>query len=106
MAAPKAAAILVVDDNPALREAIARSLTRRGYQVTIAVDAVEGLDRLQGAAFDVVITDLQGRERGGLWLWRHALDVPPELTGRVVLLSSEARPEAHDMTLVIHKERL
>ena len=42
MAAPKAAAILVVDDNAALREAIARSLTRRGYQVTIAVDAVEG----------------------------------------------------------------
>src|SRR2546426_12557695 len=66
--------ILVVDDNPALRETIARSLTRRGYQVTIAVDATEGMERLQGAAFDVVITDLQGRERGGLWLWRHALD--------------------------------
>ena len=47
MAAPKAASILVVDDNAALRETIARSLTRRGYQVAIAVDAVEGLERLQ-----------------------------------------------------------
>ena len=85
-----------VDDNPALRETIARSLTRRGYQVTIAVDATEGLERLQGAAFDVVITDLQGRERGGLWLWRHALDVRPELTGRFG--SSARRPARRRMT--------
>src|SRR2546430_11790651 len=105
MEVPKAGSILVVDDKPALREAIAHSLTRRGHRFTIAVDAVQGLERLQGAAFDVVITDLQGRERGGLWLWRHALDVRPELTGRFVLISSEARPEGHDMTLVIDKER-
>src|SRR2546429_3908373 len=76
----KATSILVVDDNPALRETIARSLTRRGYQVTIAFDAVEGLERLQGAVFDVVITDLQGRERGGLWLFRQTLGARPQLT--------------------------
>ena len=105
MGVPKAGSILVVDDNAALRETIARSLTRRGYQVAIAVDAVEGLERLQGAGFDVVITDLQGRERGGLWLWRKALEARPELTGRFVLISSEARPEAHDMTLFIDRER-
>src|SRR5439155_9415176 len=90
---------------PALREAIAHSLTRRGHHVTIAVDAVQGLERLQGAVFDVVITDLQGRQRGGLWLWRKALEARPELTGRFVLIASEARPEAHDMTLFIDRER-
>src|SRR5438270_758833 len=105
MGVPKAGSILVVDDKPALREAIAHSLTRRGYHVTIAVDAVQGLERLQGAVFDVVITDLQGRERGGLWLWRKALEARPELTGRFVLITSEARPEAHDMTLFIDRER-
>src|SRR2546430_17684777 len=81
MGVPNAGAVLVVDDNPALREAIARSLTRRGHRVTIAVDAVQGLERLQGAVFDVVITDLQGRECGGLWLWRKALEARPELSG-------------------------
>ena len=105
MGVPNAGSVLVVDDNPALRETIARSLTRRGHRVTIAVDAVQGLERLQGTVFDVVITDLQGRERGGLWLWRKALEARPELTGRFVLISSEARPEAHDMTLFIDKER-
>src|SRR5256885_11972952 len=104
MGVPKAGSILVVDDNAALRETIARSLTRRGYQVTIAVDAVEGLERLQGAVFDVVITDLQGRERGGLWLWPKALEARPELPGRVVLISSEARPGAPDMTTFIDKD--
>ena len=105
MEVPKPGSILVVDDKPALREAIAHSLTRRGYHVTIAVDAVQGLERLQGAVFDVVITDLQGRERGGLWLWRKALESRPELTGRFVLITAEARPEAHDMTLFIDRER-
>src|SRR5256885_9867935 len=105
MAVPNAGSVLVVDDNPALREAIARSLTRRGHRVTIAVDAVQGLERLQGTVFDVVITDLQGRERGGLWLWRDALDVRARLTGRFVAISSEGRPGAHDTTLFIDKER-
>src|SRR2546430_13182500 len=104
MAAPTAVASLVVDYNPALRETIARSLTRRGYQGTIPVDAVEGLERLQGAAFDVVITDLQGRERGDLWLWRAALHVRPQLTGRFVVINSEARPVGPDMTPGIDQE--
>src|SRR5256885_15579106 len=101
MGVPKAGSILVVDDNAALRETIARSLTRRGYQVTIAVDAVEGLERLQGAVFDVVITDLQGREGGGLWLWRQGLEGRAGPTGRVLLIRSEGRPDAADTTLLI-----
>src|SRR2546430_6820337 len=98
MGVPNAGAVLVVDDNPALREAIARSLTRRGHRVTIAVDAVQGLGRLQGAVFDVVITDLQGRERGGLWLWRKALEARPELSGDLRQVRSESSSEIQPCT--------
>ena len=39
--------VLMVDDNAAMREALARSLTRRGCRVTTAASGVEGLEALK-----------------------------------------------------------
>src|SRR6266704_2850766 len=57
--------VLMVDDNAAMREALARSLTRRGCRVTTAASGVEGLQALQERSFDIVITDLNMPERVG-----------------------------------------
>ena len=80
--------VLMVDDNPAMREAIARSLARRGCAVTTATDAAEALASLRRQSCDVVVTDLNMPEHGGLWLWRQAMIVRPELRGRFVLIAS------------------
>jgi len=56
----------MVDDNAAMREALARSLVRRGCRVTTAPDGVEALQVLKERSFDAVITDLNMPERGGL----------------------------------------
>lgn len=84
---------LVVDDNFALREAIARSLDRDGLDVTTASDGLEGLEAVRSHRFDVVITDVHMPGRGGLWLWTEALALRPELRGRFVFMSSEPLPE-------------
>ena len=98
--------VLMVDDNAAIREALARSLTRRGCRVTTAASGVEGLEALKQRSFDVVVTDLNMPERGGLWLWRHALMLRPELRGRFVLLASEPLPEPRSLELFLQSERL
>src|SRR3989454_11873364 len=97
--------VLMVDDNAAMREAMARSLTRRGCRVTTAASGVEGLEALQQRSFDVVITDLNMPERGGLWLWRQALILHPELRGRFVLIASEPLPEPRSLSLFMETER-
>src|SRR2546426_9080578 len=97
--------VLMVDDNAAMREALARSLTRRGCRVTTAASGVAGLDALKQRAFDVVITDLNMPERGGLWLWRQALILRPELRGRFVLIASEPLPEPRSLSLFSESER-
>jgi two-component system response regulator MprA len=84
---------LIVDDNFALREAIARSLTRDGWDVATAPDGLQGLEALRGHPFDVVITDVHMPGRGGLWLWEQALALRPELRGKFVFMSSEPLPE-------------
>jgi len=44
-------------------------------------------------------------ERGGLWLWRQAVVLRPELRGRFVLIASEPLPEPRSMDLFLQSER-
>jgi len=97
--------VLMVDDNVAMREALARSLTRRGCRVITAASGVEALDALKQRSFDVVITDLNMPDRGGLWLWRQALILRPELRGRFVLIASEPLPEPRSLSIFMATER-
>ena len=84
---------LVVDDNYALREAIARDLARDGGDVTTAPGGLEGLEAIRGHQFDVVITDVHMPRRGGLWLWEQALALQPDLRAKFVFMSSERLPD-------------
>src|SRR5437660_9068049 len=105
MLQPANFSVLMVDDTTAIREAIARSLTRRGCRVTTATNGVEALEILRKQSFDVIITDLNMPERGGLWLWRQALVLRPELRGRFVLIASEPLPEPRSLSLFMETER-
>src|SRR5438445_11165573 len=105
MLQPTNFSVLMVDDTTAIREAIARSLTRRGCRVTTATNGVEALEILRKQSFDVIITDLNMPDRGGLWLWRQALVVRNELRGRFVLVASEPLPEPRSFALFLETER-
>lgn len=50
--------ILVIDDDPFIRDVLNQSLTRAGHQITLALDGQDGLDQFHDGAFDLVITDL------------------------------------------------
>jgi len=50
--------ILVIDDEPEVRETIARILESHGYQVIDAKDGNDGLDVLRDERPDLVITDI------------------------------------------------
>jgi two-component system, OmpR family, response regulator MprA len=50
--------VLVVDDEPAVRESISRSLRFEGYQVELAQDGFAALDAVRNRRPDVVILDV------------------------------------------------
>ena len=52
------AQILVVDDEPAVRRALARALRLENYDIELAADGREALDRLADRPADVVILDV------------------------------------------------
>lgn len=52
------AKILLVEDNEMNRDLISRRLTRAGYEVALAVDGAEGIDKVKSEAPDLVIMDM------------------------------------------------
>ena len=53
-----AAKILIVDDDPDIREALSMILESRGYQVVTAQDGIEGLATLKSEMPSLLILDL------------------------------------------------
>jgi len=52
------AKILLVEDNEMNRDMLARRLERRGYQVVIAMDGVQGVQLAQTEAPDLILMDM------------------------------------------------
>ena len=62
------ARILIVEDNPTMREGLEQMLGRAGHQVAVAPDADHALALSQDQAFDLVITDYKMDGMTGLEL--------------------------------------
>jgi DNA-binding NtrC family response regulator len=60
--------ILVVDDEPDMRDALTAALRREGLCISTAANGVEALEKVQGQAFDLIITDVRMPRMGGLAL--------------------------------------
>ncbi|MDX2560347.1 response regulator transcription factor [Streptomyces sp. TX20-6-3] len=58
--------ILIVDDEPAVREALRRSLAFEGYATQDAVDGLDALGRMESYAPDLVVLDVQMPRMDGL----------------------------------------
>jgi two-component system response regulator MprA len=58
--------ILVVDDEQAVRESLERTLRFEGYEVTVAGDGVEALDRVEHDRPDAVVLDVLMSRLDGL----------------------------------------
>jgi EAL domain-containing protein (putative c-di-GMP-specific phosphodiesterase class I) len=83
--------ILLVDDDPIIRAAYGRALTRRGHQVRVVEGGEQALALLELETFDAILSDITMAGLDGIGLLR-ALRV----SGRqipVVLMTADARVE-------------
>jgi two-component system response regulator ResD len=64
------ARILVVEDEPSIREVVSLYLSRAGYQVTVVEDGQAALESLSGQLPDLVVLDLMLPEVDGLEITR------------------------------------
>jgi len=74
------ARILVVDDEPIMRELLRMMLEKEGYAVRTACDGVEAVALFRAEPADVVIEDLKMPRMDGIALLRHLAECAPDVS--------------------------
>src|SRR5690606_14304692 len=87
MSAPR---ILAVEDSPAQAALVVADLEDEGFDVTLAVDGEQALERLDEAPYDLVLSDVVMPGIDGYGLCRAVKAAHPELP--VILLTSLTDP--------------
>lgn len=89
--------VLVIDDEPDIRTLVNLTLTREGYEVSVAADGAEGLRLLTEFRPDVVLLDLRMPVVNG-WRFLEMAREAGELENvRVVAISAHTgKPAAED----------
>ncbi len=85
--------ILAVDDSGSLRQMLAFSLRSGGYQVTDAIDGIDGLKKAQATQFDLVLTDQNMPNMDGLTLIRSLRELPAYRSVPILMLTTESSTE-------------
>jgi CheY-like chemotaxis protein len=83
------AAVLVIEDEPALATAVAEGLSDAGFLVTRAADGEEGLARLRERTFDVIVCDLRMPRLDGPAFYRAIAASSPSLARRVIFVTGD-----------------
>jgi len=83
--------VLVVDDEPMIVSLLSTVLREKGWDVTEARSGAEGIDQMDRARFDVILTDLVMPGDTGIDLLRASREVHPDV--EVILMTGCATAE-------------
>ena len=85
--------VLVVDDSLTVREVERRLLENRGYEVTVAVDGMDGWNAVQSSHFDLVVTDVDMPRMDGIELVKRIKGAAPTTSIPVMIVSYKDQEE-------------
>ena len=71
--------ILIIEDDPLVRESICEVLSAEGYWVDTAGDSKEGLEKLEQNHFDLAFMDLRLPDSSGIEILRASKERQPDL---------------------------
>jgi len=81
---PQRERILIVDDDPAQGQTLARVLELEGFRTAVAEDGRGALEQIDQSSFDLMLTDLKMPGMDGMELFRKVHDRLPDLPVMIV----------------------
>jgi DNA-binding response OmpR family regulator len=85
------AKILVIDDEPGIRDLLDTLLSRKGYDVVLAENGWKGLEVFRRERPDVLVLDLKMPGMDGIMVLKQIRSVDPKLP--VIILTGAGTPE-------------
>lgn len=87
-------AVLLVDDDRQLVEALQQALTSENFLVDAAYDGAEAFLKVKVHQYDAIICDMMMPKVQGDELYRQATELHPELVGRFLFMTGFANDPA------------
>ena len=84
------ARILLVEDNEMNRDMLSRRLERKGFEVTMAVDGREGVERARAGGYDLILMDMSLPEVSGWDAARQLREAPETKSVPIIALTAHA----------------
>jgi two-component system chemotaxis response regulator CheY len=81
--------ILIVDDSMSIRQTVGMVLRGAGYEVVEAVDGKDAVSKLDGAKFNLIISDLNMPNLDGIGFVKAAKAMPEHRFTPVIMLTTE-----------------
>jgi PAS domain S-box-containing protein len=86
---PRGASVLLVEDEPALAQAVADGLADAGFMVDRAGDGEEALARVGAKTYDLIVCDLKMPRVDGMTFYRAIAAAKPSLARRVIFVTGD-----------------
>ncbi len=102
MAKQRGPSILIVEDEPSLREFLIRGLGIAGYRVSSAADGSAALEALEQESYDLLITDIVMPKLDGIALALKAAKDWPDMKILMMTGYAHERMRAHNLGLLSH----
>jgi signal transduction histidine kinase len=91
------ARVLVVDDDPVMRELAAAKLQEADFEAVMASNGAEGLSLARDRGYDLVITDVDMPAMSGFELTRALRADPDNASTPIIVITGSEKPEAVDL---------
>ncbi|MFN2420251.1 MAG: response regulator [Gemmatimonadota bacterium] len=93
------AKILLVEDNEMNRDMLSRRLLRRGYEVALAIDGIQGVEMAKSGEYDLVLMDMSLPEIDGWEATRRLREDPATQPLPIIALTAHAMSGDRDKAL-------
>jgi PAS domain S-box-containing protein len=81
--------ILIIDDEPGIREVIQRILAARGYTTTAAGDGRTGLSEIARNGYDLCIVDMKMPDMSGKDIFEYIKNHHPEYVSKIIFVTGD-----------------
>jgi DNA-binding NtrC family response regulator len=80
--------ILIVDDEPSVRDSLMHWFVQEGYSVETAADALEALERMRDSSFDIVLLDIKMPGMDGIELQARLKEIDRQMA--IIIMTAYA----------------
>ena len=80
--------VLVVDDDVSIRVLLSRMLQRASYEVDVAKDGGEAIEKITSQSYDVIVLDLMMPRVDGVTVVKYLTEHHPDVLKNVIVLTA------------------